>query len=208
MIVVLDYGMGNIHSIIKALELYYPDVVYTNDKNKIKNAKGLVLPGDGHFHTAMLHLQNLKDSIYEHISKEKPLLGICIGFQILFEDSDEVLKEYNQPTIEGLKLISGKIRKFSIKNKNFKIPHMGWNQLIPNTKHFSNVPDYFNTYMYFIHSYRAVNVDDSYVLTWTEYAGELFPSTVKKNYIWGCQYHPEKSDIAGLEFLKDWIKQL
>jgi len=208
MIVVLDYGMGNIHSILKALELFYPEVRFTNDRQLIKKAKGLVLPGDGHFHTAMIHLKELKENIYDHISQKKPLLGICIGFQILFEDSDEVLKESNLSTVEGLKLIPGKIRKFSTKNKKYKIPHMGWNKLIANTNLFSNVPKYFNHYMYFIHSYRAVDVDDSYVLTWTEYADERFPSTVKKDHIWGCQYHPEKSDLAGLEFLKDWIKLL
>jgi glutamine amidotransferase len=208
MIVVLDYGMGNIHSVIKALQLFYSDVRYTNDIHQIKKSKGLVLPGDGHFHTAMNNLINLKELIYEHIQKYKPLLGICIGFQILFEDSDEVLKESKQKFVEGLKLVPGKIRKFTIQEKKYKIPHMGWNKLIPNKKILNPAPDYFNEYMYFIHSYRPIEVDESYVLTWTEYAEEIFPSTIRKENIWGCQYHPEKSDVAGLEFLKNWIKQL
>lgn len=207
MIVVLDYGMGNIHSIIKALELYYPHVRYTNEVNLIRSAKGLVLPGDGHFHSAMNHLEHLKEYIYEYVNNDKPLLGICIGFQILFEDSDEVFKESQENIIKGLGLIPGRIRRFTL-NKKYRIPHMGWNQLIPNKKKLNTFPDYYQDYMYFIHSYRAVGVDESLVETFTEYGGEIFPSTVRYKNILACQYHPEKSDKAGLNLIKDWIKQL
>ncbi|MFN3603159.1 MAG: imidazole glycerol phosphate synthase subunit HisH [Leptonema sp. (in: bacteria)] len=207
MIVVLDYKMGNIHSILKALQLFSDQILFTSDKNKIQNCKALVLPGDGHFHTAMNHLQNgLEDLIREHIFKEKPLLGICIGFQILFEDSDEVFKDSDQTTIKGLGIFKGKIRRFP-KVKNYRIPHMGWNRLIPNHK-LQSYPAYFEHYMYFIHSFRAIEVDKEDVLTWTNYAEEFFPSTVKKNNVLATQYHPEKSDKAGLELLKDWIHSI
>ncbi len=206
MIVVLDYGMGNIHSILKALQLFYDNVVFTNNKNKIADAKGLVLPGDGHFYTAMKNLSNIQEIIYKHIEKGKLLLGICIGFQILFEDSNEVLKNSKELTVKGLNIIPGKIRKFE--NTSFRIPHMGWNQLIPEAKILKDCPSFYKDYMYFIHSYRPVDVSEKYVLTWTEYANELFPSTVRKENVWGCQYHPEKSDFSGLAFLKNWIKHL
>lgn len=205
MIVVLDYKMGNIFSIVKALQLFYDKVAFTNDIHKIKDCKALVLPGDGHFESAMKNLDNgLKELIYEHIQKGKLLLGICIGFQILFEDSDETLS--NNSLVKGLGILKGNIRKFPSK-KEYRIPHMGWNQLLPN-KNLKNYPKYLNHYMYFIHSYRAVNVDQKNVVSWTEYAEELFPSTVQKDNILATQYHPEKSDKAGLEFLKEWIQRI
>ncbi len=207
MIVVLDYKMGNIYSILKALQLFTDKVEFTNEKNKIKNCQALVLPGDGHFFSAMKNLQNeLEELIHEHIQKGKPLLGICIGFQILFEDSDEVIKESEVKTVKGLGLLKGKIRKFP-NSKHYKIPHMGWNRIIPDKK-LKQYPPYFNDYMYFVHSYRAIDVDDQVVLTWTEYAGEVFPSTIQKDNLIATQYHPEKSDRAGIEFLKDWINKV
>ncbi len=208
MIAVLNFGMGNIHSILKALSLYYPDVIFTNEKEKIKKAKAIVLPGDGHFHTAMLNLRGeLEDLILEHNYQQKPILGICIGFQILFEDSNEVLKETGIEQISGFGFLKGKIRKFIPANTTIKIPHMGWNRLIPDSR-LKDISEYFKHYMYFIHSYRAIEVPDEFVITYTYYNEEFFPSTVRKDNVIAVQYHPEKSDRAGLHFLKDWINHL
>lgn len=213
MIVVLDYGMGNIHSIVKALKLFYGEVRYTNDPSEIRKARALVLPGDGHFETAMSNLKGEKqDLIYEHVSKQKALLGICIGFQVLFEDSSETIVNKNSigegsaPTlVKGLGILAGKIRRFNSTNQ-LRIPHMGWNQLKPT--YMASSPAYFSQPMYFIHSYRPEQVDDSIVLTTTTYGNETFASTVSKNSVFACQYHPEKSDSAGLHFLKDWVKSI
>lgn len=208
MIVVLDYGVGNIHSVIKALKLFYDDVVFTSDKNVLKKARGLVLPGDGHFQAAMENLRKLDliTAIQDFVESGKSLLGICIGFQILFTDSDEVYPESGKKVVNGLNFIPGNVRKF-VFPKGIRIPHMGWNVLLPDAEK-EPLPEFLKSYMYFIHSYRPVNVERKYVVTWTEYGGELFPSTVRRENIWGCQYHPEKSHKHGLEFLKNWIRQL
>lgn len=129
MIAILDYGMGNIHSCIKAVSLYTKDFVYTKDKTTIENSKALILPGDGHFDKAMENLNStgLRETIDKHVSSGKPLFGICIGFQILFESSEEIAQGTKKERIEGLGYIKGKIRKFH--GKDFKVPHIGWNQL-------------------------------------------------------------------------------
>ncbi|MCS7205307.1 MAG: imidazole glycerol phosphate synthase subunit HisH [Leptospiraceae bacterium] len=206
MIVVLNYKMGNIHSIIKALRKFYPEIEFSSDKKIIQQAKGLVMPGDGHFHTAMNNLKEnqLDKVVLDFIETGKPVLGICIGFQILFSDSTEVIKESGLEIVKGLDIIKGNVRKFSFSN-SVRIPHMGWNKLQPNTNILPKPPSYFESYMYFIHSFRPENVDEKFILTWTNYENDVFPSTVRKENIWGSQYHPEKSDKMGLEFLKDWV---
>lgn len=207
MIVVLDYGMGNIHSIVKALQLFHCDVRFSSNRSEIRIADALVLPGDGHFEAAMSNLFGEKqDLILEHVTKERPLLGICIGFQVLFQDSDEVISKTNDPQFKkGLGLLTGKIRRFQ-SSDNLRVPHMGWNRLQP-TNH-QLAPDYLSQSMYFIHSYRPEQVDESIVVTTTKYGQDQFASTVKKDNILACQYHPEKSDSAGLHFLKDWVKSI
>lgn len=217
-IVVLDYGMGNIHSIIKALRLYHDNVLFTDAPEKIKNCRALVLPGDGAFPAAMDHLAGEKQSlIVEHVDAGKPVLGICIGFQILFEDSTEVIgqeqsvkitgqlsdQNLTEKNCPGLNLLTGKIRKFSFEDTRERIPHMGWNILQS-----AETKNYWNQYMYFIHSYHAEDVPIENIVAEAEYGAIRFPAAVRKDNILATQFHPEKSDRAGLALLEDWVQSV
>ncbi|MDH5656357.1 MAG: imidazole glycerol phosphate synthase subunit HisH [Spirochaetia bacterium] len=199
-IAVIDFGMGNIHSMLKALRLYHDDVVFTKDHDVLKNASAFVLPGDGAFTAAMEHLEKdgLDSIITDHVKAGKPLLGVCIGFQVLFENSDE---SPEGKSIPGLGLIPGHVRKFQFQNHDTRIPHMGWNRLI------SKEPD-FSHYMYFIHSYRAVDVHKESIIAECQYGDEKFCAAVKNNGILAMQFHPEKSDHEGLKLIENWVKSI
>ncbi len=212
-VIVLDYGMGNIHSILKALRLYLPDVRYSNKKEDIQNAHGLVLPGDGAFPAAMANIEKsenqLKQSILSYVASKRPLLGICIGFQILFSDSEEGALHNTTNSSKrrkGLDLIPGHIQKFSFSDQT-RIPHMGWNIVIPQTKEKSDKQEE-REYMYFIHSYRATSVPKEFILGECNYGKDCFPAIVQKENILATQFHPEKSGEAGLSFLKRWADSL
>ncbi len=224
-IVVIDYGMGNIHSILKALDMYHSPVHFSGDVDHIASADALVLPGDGAFPRAMQNLSDGKDqAILAHVKAGKPLLGVCIGFQVLFEDSTEVdIEDAGSHTpgasapaiptstgastmaaIRGLSVFQGKIRKFPV-HEGRRIPHMGWNRLEAASGY--NAP-YWNDYMYFIHSYRAEGVRPQDVVAWCDYDGERFPAAVRRDNVLATQFHPEKSDRGGLVLLKDWIASI
>lgn len=208
MIAVLDFGMGNIHSCLKAFSLYSDDVVFTRDHDLIQKADKLVLPGDGAFAKAMSNLQDqgLMEIILTHVSQGKPLLGICIGYQILFQDSDEDMKRPGN-LVRGLGLITGQIRKFREK-KNMKVPHMGWNRLKnlqpKSTKILKDVSE--GSFMYFIHSYRPIGTDRKQVTAYCNYYGESFPAVVEYENVFGTQFHPEKSDQLGLKILENFVR--
>ena len=207
-VVVLNYGMGNVHSIVKALRLYLPDVRYSRDEQEIAQAKALVLPGDGAFSAAMTELKGaLQKNLLAFIASGKPLLGICIGFQILFEDSEETSLESSSnletcPKVKGLAILPGYIRKFSFANTNTRIPHIGWNKLISVKQQDPK------QYMYFIHSYRATQVPKQYIEFYCDYAGDLFPAVVRKDNVLAVQFHPEKSGTVGLKFIEKWTQSL
>ncbi|AXR59898.1 imidazole glycerol phosphate synthase subunit HisH [Leptospira mayottensis] len=207
MIAILDYGMGNIHSCIKAVSLYTKDFVYTKNKATIENSKALILPGDGHFDRAMenLSLTGLRETINKHVSSGKPLFGICIGFQILFESSEEIAQGTKKEQIEGLGYIKGKIRKFQ--GKDFKVPHIGWNRLQIRRKDKSillkGISD--QSFFYFIHSYRPTSAEGNAITGLCDYYQEKFPAVVEKDNIFGTQFHPEKSHIHGLKLLENFI---
>ncbi len=229
-LVVVDYGMGNIHSIIKALKLYHPDTVFTSDLEQIRRARALVLPGDGAFGAAMEHLSGpLEGALREHIAQQKPLLGVCIGFQVLFEDSDEVFHDSGargamdegagsqgakgegsspQATlVKGLGVIPGHIRRFSLPAE-FRIPHMGWNRIESGAAAGEGAgADYLNDSMYFIHSYRAQEVPEEYVLAWCRYDSDRCPAVVRKGSVLATQFHPEKSDRMGLRLIEEWVRE-
>lgn len=209
-IVVLDYGMGNIHSIVKALRLFSHRVDHTSDAQALDDCDALVLPGDGAFQAAMENLAGEKtEHLIRFVESGRPLLGICIGFQVLFEDSSEVHGADGTMVdglVSGLGLIPGKIRRFP--DSVPRIPHMGWNTLEECTLDSDSGAQgsLEGEWMYFIHSYHATDVPRDLVLSWTEYGGMRFPSAVRKNNIIATQFHPEKSDRAGLSFLKSWVR--
>lgn len=198
MIAIIDYGVGNIFSLYSSFERIGADVCLTSDKDVIKKADKLILPGVGAFKDAAQKLKNsgLFDLIIEEAKNGKPLLGICLGMQLLFEKSFEY-GEY-----EGLGLIKGNIIPIKPKiPENYKIPHIGWNSL-----HFNeNKNEIFkylneNDCVYFVHSYYGSDCNE-YVIATTEYGIELTAAVADKN-IYGVQFHPEKSGETGLKILK------
>lgn len=205
MISVLDFGMGNIHSCLKAVSLFTKNFQLTSNPNDLENSSGIILPGDGAFEKAMSNLTQIGFAEKLKLAYEKkiPIFGICIGFQILFEDSEEST-EFGKH-IPGLGFLKGRVRKFSF--EKHKVPHMGWNKLIiqkKNTKLLKNVAN--SSYMYFIHSYRPIQESPEYISASCSYAGEIFPVIVEKDNLFGTQFHPEKSDKEGLKILENFIE--
>ncbi|HBS06148.1 MAG TPA: imidazole glycerol phosphate synthase subunit HisH [Leptospiraceae bacterium] len=204
-IVVLDYGMGNIHSIVKALRLYSSQVEFTSNPSSIDDCDALVLPGDGAFQAGMENLAGPKEEhLRRFLDSGRPMLGICIGFQLLFHDSSEVHNpdgSMGEGLVPGLKLIPGLIRRFS--GDDVRVPHMGWNTL-KGCSPDSGLTD--GDWMYFIHSYHAAEVPAENVLAYSEYGGVRFPAAVSKDNIIATQFHPEKSDRTGLAFLERWVQ--
>jgi glutamine amidotransferase len=205
MIAVVDFGMGNIHSCLKAISLYTPNFKLINHPEELKTATGIVLPGDGAFQKAMenLNTQGFTSAIKEKVEQGIPLFGICIGFQLLFRSSDESLDK--KKIINGFGFLQGDIRKF--KGKKYKIPHMGWNRLHVEKKKNRILQNIQNgSYMYFIHSYRPIHVTPEIIVATCSYYEEKFPVVVESQNIFGTQFHPEKSDKEGLQILENFIK--
>lgn len=200
MIAVIDYGVGNLFSVEKALLQFSADVQVTNDKELIKKADKLVLPGVGDFGECMSNLEatGLIPTIMERIHQGTPLLGICIGQQILFEGSEE------SPGAKGLGIFKGMVRK--INAPELKVPHMGWNSVAfneprnPIFKELGNHP-----YFYFVHSYHCVPEDKSIITATAEY-GEKLTAAVAQGNVMATQFHPEKSGDVGLQVLKNFIE--
>ena len=198
MIAIIDYGAGNIFSVKNALDHLGIESELTNDKMKLEQADALILPGVGAFPAAMQKLSEsgLVDTIKEQ-SQKKPFLGICLGMQLLFEESFEFAKQ------EGLSLIKGYVDK--IEEPDLVIPHMGWNKLEYNgqCKLLEGLGD--NEYVYFVHSYKAF-CDDENLFAYCEY-GHKVPAVVGDGrFVYGCQFHPEKSGSTGLKILENFAK--
>lgn len=201
MIAVIDYGVGNLFSVEKALNAAGGETVVTNDANIVKSADKLVLPGVGAFGDCMKNLEStgLVDIIKEEISNKKPLLGICVGLQLLFEDSEE------SPGVRGLGIFKGSIKK--IDPKGAKLPHIGWNSLdITGIKGdidlFKNLSD--NSYVYFVHSFHA-DARENIISATTEY-GEKITAAVAEENVVATQFHPEKSGDVGLKILRNFVE--
>ena len=202
MIGIVDYNMGNLASVINAFEILGADIAVESDPSKLKDYDKLILPGVGAFGDAMEHLQSngMDIAVKEYAKSGKPLLGICLGMQLLFESSEEFGNH------QGLGLIEGKVVAFdeSKFDHKLKVPHMGWNELFKqnDTPLFNGLNDDF--YLYFVHSFHAV-CDDEYAIGKTYYGYE-FVSAVNKDNIYGIQPHPEKSHENGLKIIENFVK--
>ena len=199
MIAIVDYGAGNLRSVEKALLFLGEQVNVTSDAKELLAADKIILPGVGAFGDAMQKLNEtrLSDTIREAVNKEIPLLGICLGLQLLFEGSDET------PGVSGLSLLKGKILRIPDTN-GLKVPHIGWNSLEikENAALFRGIPN--SSYVYFVHSYY-LKAEENIVTATTDYGVEIHASIQKKN-LFACQFHPEKSGEVGLQLLKNFAR--
>jgi glutamine amidotransferase len=199
MICVVDYGMGNLRSVSKALEKLGGKVEVSSSPASLRKATKIVLPGVGAFGDGFQELKRrgLVEPLLEGLREEKPFLGVCLGMQLLFERSEE------SPGTPGLSFFRGEVKRFS--SKSLKIPHMGWNQMKIQKRDvplFQGVAD--QSYFYFVHSFYPVPEDRALVAGTSEY-GEEFPSVIGKGKIWASQFHPEKSQATGLKILENFL---
>jgi len=205
MVAVIDYGMGNLRSVSKALETVGAQVKVTSNPEEIIEADAIILPGVGAFYRGIQNLRNLGilPALFTVIEEGKPFLGICLGLQLLFTESEE------HGINKGLDIIKGRVRKFE---PAVKIPHMGWNRVksqVTSYKSqveiFDGVPD--ESYFYFVHSYYVEPENKDVALATTNYGVE-FASAVAKGNIFGVQFHPEKSTGLGLKILENFVNRL
>jgi glutamine amidotransferase len=198
MIAIVDYGMGNLRSVQKAFERCGFEAVVTREASEISGARGVVLPGVGAFSACMENLKRfgLVEPIRGTIRQRKPFLGICLGFQLLFSESEEFGVQ------KGLDLFPGKVRGFRA-TEELKVPHMGWNQLErkKHSKFLEGIAD--GDYVYFVHSFHVVPEDASLIASTTEY-GDSFVSSIATDSLFACQFHPEKSQELGLRIFSNF----
>ena len=207
-VTIIDYGCGNILNLARAIKFLGYAVDITHDKNKIINSSYVILPGVGAFGNAMRQIEkyNLRNIILEYAKSNKPLLGICLGMQILHTES------YEFGVHKGLGLIEGKVIKISNKkNTKVKIPHMGWNEIYPN----NNKKEWKNKILkssligksfYFVHSFVCITKDHDSTIAVCNYSDISIPAVVAAGNIFGCQFHPEKSADSGLAVLKNFCE--
>lgn len=203
MILVIDYGMGNLHSVRKALEVAGARAVVSSRAEDILRADKIVFPGVGSFGEAMneLKARKLVTPIKTAICEGKPFLGLCLGLQLLFEKSEEA------PGARGLGVLKGEVKKFKV--KGLKVPHMGWNNIVQSSRLGARHPEILknitdNAYMYFVHSYYVKPEDKKIILTTTDY-GIDFVSGICAGNVYAFQFHPEKSQAMGLKILKNFV---
>ena len=200
MIAIIDYDAGNLRSVEKALISLGEDVVVSREADVLLAADKVILPGVGAFGDAMNKLKEygLVEVINKIVAKNIPLLGICLGLQLMFEESDEA------PGVKGLGLLKGKILRIPPK-EGLKIPHMGWNSIDikPQARLFKGIKN--NSYVYFVHSYYLKADEEDIVAASTEYSVHIHAS-VESGNIFACQFHPEKSSDIGLKILKNFAE--
>jgi glutamine amidotransferase len=201
-IVIIDYGMGNLRNVQKGFERIGLEAKLTRNKKEIEKASGVVLPGVGAFKDCMENLKKygLIEPLLKSIQKGKPYLGICLGLQILFSESEEFGSH------QGLGLIKGKVVKFR-PDPEHKVPHMGWNTVekekeVPLLQGIEN-----GDFFYFVHSYYVLPKETEWISTFTTY-GEPFVSSIWKGNLFATQFHPEKSQQKGLRILENFVKML
>ncbi|MBE1444277.1 imidazole glycerol phosphate synthase subunit HisH [Paenibacillus sp. OAS669] len=197
MIAIIDYGMGNLHSVSKAVERLGYEAVITSDEQQIMAADGAILPGVGAFGDAMEHLREsqLDGVVKRYAESGKPLLGICLGMQLLFSRSEE------HGSHEGLNLLPGSVVRF---RGSYKVPHMGWNrlQLVQSSPLFKGIEQ---GHVYFVHSYHVQPEQRSDLLATTDYYQQV-TAIVGRNQIYGMQFHPEKSGSIGMKLLGNFLE--
>ncbi len=200
MIAIIDYGAGNLQSVKKALDYIGCESEITYDKNKISRAERVILPGVGSFGDAMdsMRKRGLEESVKEAANGERPFLGICLGLQLLFKESEE------SEGARGLGIFKGEITRIP-KADGLKVPHMGWNSISIKQKDgiFKNIPD--ESYFYFVHSYYLKNAESGCVAATTGYGVEI-QCAVQRGLVAATQFHPEKSSEAGLQLLKNFAE--
>jgi|YelNatPaOPRAMG01_1025707.scaffolds.fasta_scaffold01195_6 glutamine amidotransferase len=194
-IVILNYGVGNLKSVSKALENLKATVKITSKEEEVKKADALILPGVGAFKKAREKLEGLEETIKKLVNSGKPILGICLGLQLFFT------KSFEGGVFPGLNLIKGNVIKLP---EVVKLPHIGWNsiKIVKENEILNGVED--GSFLYFVHSYVVKPEEPEVVLSTTDY-GITFPSIVAKNNIYGVQFHPEKSSKNGLKILENFV---
>ena len=197
-IAIIDYDAGNLKSVEKAFAFLGENAIITRDSKEILQADGVVLPGVGAFGDAMEKLKHyeLVDTIHQCVAQKKPFLGICLGLQLLFEESEE------SKGVAGLAVLEGKITRIPDK-EGLKIPHIGWNSLsvTPGATLFQGLPE--NPYVYFVHSYYLQAKHMQEVAATTEYSTTIHAAVEREN-VFACQFHPEKSGDTGMTILKNF----
>ncbi len=201
MIALIDYGMGNLMNVQKAVEFAGGDVKIVSTPEEVLAAAAVILPGVGNFGDGMKHLNelNLVDSIKESINSGTPFLGICLGMQMLLEESEEA------PGVKGLGIIKGKVVHFPKGEE--KVPHMGWNNVCFEKQHdlFKNVKD--GSFFYFVHSYYAQLENKDELIASCDYILK-FPAIIGRDNLFASQCHPEKSQDCGIEVLKNFVQHV
>ena len=199
MLAVVDYGAGNVYSVVNALKFIGAECVVTRDAKVIRESDGVILPGVGSFEHAAVSMKNagLIEPIKRYIGDGKPFLGICLGMQLLFESSEE------SPGVDGLGIYKGKIVAIP-KDMGLKVPHIGWNSLSIQKKDgvFKNVPD--GSYVYFVHSYYLKSEQPENIAATSDY-GVNIHAAIEQDNVFACQFHPEKSGNVGLDMLRGFV---
>jgi glutamine amidotransferase len=197
MIVIINYGTGNLKSIKNGFSKIGEEAVISDDVYEMEKADALILPGVGAFGNAMEQLENYKDLIHDHINIGKPFLGVCLGQQILFTKSEE------SEGINGLDVLKGEVLRLP---EGLKIPHMGWNNLEIKNK-CSLLEGIGNDYMYFVHSYYVKPEDENIIAATTSYGIDV-PAAICKDNVFATQFHPEKSGEIGLNILRNFVNNI
>lgn len=210
-VTIVDYGMGNLYSVSRAFETCGATVILSSDPEKISLAERLILPGVGAFGNAMMEVRtkNLLEPLLDYPRKERPFLGICLGMQMMMEESDEF------GNFKGLGFIGGKVKKIPDRTKTGEkllVPHIGWNPLQfernllsdPGSKFLAGLPDK-NSYVYFVHSFMAVPEKENEILATTNYGDRDIVSIIQTGSMFGCQFHPERSGRIGLHIIKNFL---
>jgi len=198
----IDYGMGNIHSVTKSLESLGEEIILIKNFNESKDCKAIILPGVGSFDPAMNNLINtdLINDLKNWINNGKSFLGICLGLQLLFESSDE-------GKVQGLGILKGKIKKIpNIVNQ--RIPHMGWCKLLPTKPNTLLELQELNNWVYFVHSYHAIPENFNIIAAQVNYGSEKLTAIIENENLLACQFHPEKSGKTGEKLLRRWLSSI